>query len=130
MSAFLIQQHNNRLIVKISNAHQSIKEADISRFFKQYAKVVQNGSDLIILFDARNMTISIAAMAFVQKLTMFFVKLKHHSEKNVSAIATVISNQTLANVLLEAMKADKTATVPTIVHTDILVCKQFLRKYH
>lgn len=129
---FSLAQKKNKLIFKTLT---DVKDpAELIDFFQTYSNIVKKHSDkrdkLIVLLDIRSLTITLMnpKLQVLKSITDFFNKLKPFSEESVVAIAVMISNEKLAQIIRSTFNLYP-SKVSTTVSPDLHHCKRFLKQY-
>jgi hypothetical protein len=129
-ASFSLAQKGNKLIVKTL---VDVKEPEeLQGFFRAYSDVVKQHSDtrdkLIVLLDISSLTITLLnpKLQVLKAITDFFVRLKPFSDMHVAAVAIMIANDKLAQIIRSSMEIYP-SEVKTTVSPHLNHCKQFLK---
>ena len=125
----------HKLIAKATEDMNSVE--DIEPFLEAYGKAVRsyNASDnankkLCVMFNIEKITISFVnpKIAVLKRITDFFLELTPDSERNVGAVAILLSSKQLATCIAQALNVYP-SKVPTTTSHSMDECKSFLKKH-
>jgi hypothetical protein len=130
-SIFSLAQKGNKVIVKTLVDVED--PAELTNFFEAYRDVVKNHereTKLIVLLDIRSLTITLMnpKLSVLKSITDFFNHLKPFSEVSVAAVAVMLANVKLAQIIRSTFKLYP-SKVKTTVSPDLEHCKQFLKQH-
>lgn len=130
-SSFSLAQKGNKVIVKTL---VDVKDpGELRNFFEAYSDIVKNHDErktkLKVLLDIRSLTITLMdpKLPVLKSITDFFNNLKPFSDKSVAAVAVMLANEKLAQIIRSTLNL-YASTVKTTVSPDVEHCKQFLKQ--
>ena len=131
-SSFSLAKKGNKVIFKTL---VDVKyPGELRNFFEAYSDVVKNHDErktkLIVLLDIRSLTITLLnpKLLVLKSITDFFNQLKPFSEVSVAAVAVMLGNEKLAQIIRSTFELYP-SKVKTTVSPDLNHCKQFLKQH-